>query len=127
MYVTGRRWREVHAETINDRFKELTGDEFTAKDLRTWNATMVAAVAFARIDRPGSQRGRKRVEAAVMDEVAEQLGNTRAVARKSYVDPRVVAAFDEGNTIRSTLRGVRQDGEAARARIEQAVLRLLRR
>ena len=112
-----RQWREVHADSINARFQDLTGDQFTAKDLRTWNATVVAAVAFAHAERQTSQRGRKRVEAAVLDQVAEQLGNTRAVARRSYVDPRVVAAFDRGRTIELSTR---------RADIEQAVAQLVR-
>jgi DNA topoisomerase I len=118
-----RQWREVHADSINARFKELAGDEFTVKDLRTWNATVVAAVAFAKMDRPTSQRGRKRVEAAVLDEVAEQLGNTRAVARRSYVDPRVLSAFDRGRTIE--LSTLDTNDEALRARIEKEVLDLL--
>jgi DNA topoisomerase I len=124
-YRDGRTWCEVRADAVNERFKELTGPEFTAKDLRTWNATVVAAVAFAQVGRPGSQRGRKKVEVQVMDQVAEQLGNTRTVARQSYVDPRVVSAFDDGRTIK--LAAVESSGEAARAEIERAVYRLLTR
>jgi DNA topoisomerase-1 len=121
-------WHPVHAEEINERFKELTGDEFTAKDLRTWNATVLAAVAFADLDRPSSERGRKRAEAAVMREVAEGLGNTPAVARRSYVDPRVVTAFGEERTIGRAVRRARavDDARESRALIERAVVRLLR-
>ncbi|CAM3308576.1 DNA topoisomerase IB [Kibdelosporangium persicum] len=119
VFRDGRRWREVHADSVNARFKELTGDEFTAKDLRTWNATVVAAVAFAEVhDPPRSRTAAKKVEAAVMDRVAEQLGNTRAVARRSYVDPRVVSAYTEGRTIDLTKADSRED-------IELAVLDLL--
>jgi DNA topoisomerase I len=118
VYRDGRHdWREVHADSINSRFKELTGDEYTVKDLRTWNATVAAAMSFAKAEKPASQRGRKRLEVAVLDEVAEQLGNTRAVARRSYVDPRVVAAFDRGETIKPEL--------TKRTDIERAVLDLL--
>ncbi|MET0134957.1 MAG: DNA topoisomerase IB [Kibdelosporangium sp.] len=118
VYREGRSdWHEVHADSINARFKELTGDDYTVKDLRTWNATVVAAMAFAKAPKPTSQRGRERSAAAVLDEVAEQLGNTRAVARRSYVDPRVVAAFDRGETIEPDL--------TKRADIEKAVLELL--
>jgi DNA topoisomerase IB len=120
VYREGRRWREVHADSINVRFKELTGDEFTAKDLRTWNATVVAAVSFAEADQPRSKTASKRVQAAVLDRVAEQLGNTRAVARRSYVDPRVVTAFERGKTIDL---GAVHDREG----IERAVLDLLTR
>jgi DNA topoisomerase I len=127
-YRDNGAWHPVHAEEINERFKELTGDEFTAKDLRTWNATVLAAVAFADIDRPSSERGRKRAEAAVMRKVAEGLGNTPAVARRSYVDPRVVTAFDEERTIGRALRRARavDDDHESRAMIERAVVRLLR-
>jgi DNA topoisomerase-1 len=124
-YRDGRTWREIHADSVNERFKELTGPEFTAKDLRTWNATVVAAVAFAQADRPGSQRGRKKVEVQVMDKVAEQLGNTRTVARQSYVDPRVVRAYENGQTIK--LSSIESKGEDARFEIELAVYKMLTR
>jgi DNA topoisomerase IB len=101
--------------------------EFTAKDLRTWNATVLAAVAFADTEPPASRRGRKRAEAAVMREVAEGLGNTPAVARRSYVDPQVVRAFNRDLTIRPALRRARtiDDDHESRALIERAVVRLL--
>ncbi|WP_447003344.1 DNA topoisomerase IB [Saccharothrix isguenensis] len=110
---------EIGSDDVNERFKELVGAEFTVKDLRTWHATVTAAVAFAREGRPESQRGRKRVEAAVMREVAENLGNTPAVARKSYVDPRVVRLFQEGRVIKP-----KSDD---RETVERAVWRMLRR
>jgi DNA topoisomerase IB len=120
-------WHEVHAREINERFTELAGEEFTAKDLRTWNATVLAAVAFADTEPPASRRGRKRAEAAVMREVAEGLGNTPAVARRSYVDPQVVRAFNRDLTIRPALRRARtiDDDHESRALIERAVVRLL--
>ncbi|MEV4313592.1 DNA topoisomerase IB [Actinocrispum sp. NPDC049592] len=118
VYRAGRTWREVHADTINTRFKELTGEQFTAKDLRTWNATVLAAVSFAEAGLPKSKTARKRAEVAAFDRVAEQLGNTRAVAKRSYVDPRVVDAFGEGRTIDLTEVDGRED-------IERAVLKLL--
>jgi DNA topoisomerase-1 len=122
VYRSGKDWCEVRAGDLNERFKELTGPDYTAKDLRTWNATVVAAVAFASADRPGSKTGRKKVEVQVMDEVAFQLGNTRSVARSSYVDPRVAGAFEEGHTIRDALAKAE-----AREEIEAAVHTLLTR
>ncbi|HKN54582.1 MAG TPA: DNA topoisomerase IB [Amycolatopsis sp.] len=128
VYRTGDSWREVHAADINDRFKELAGNDCTAKDLRTWTATVLAAVAFAATDQPDSERGRKRTEAAVMREVSEALGNTPAVCRSSYVDPRVVDAFRAERTIASALkRAGRIDGDDARGVLEKAVCRLLAR
>ncbi|NKE56867.1 DNA topoisomerase IB [Lentzea sp. PSKA42] len=89
---------DLTADDINDRFRELVGEEFSVKDLRTWHATVRAAQAFARAL---LERGKpsKRAVSAVMREVAEDLGNTAAVARKSYVDPRLVEAFERGEVI----------------------------
>ncbi|SFQ31354.1 DNA topoisomerase IB [Amycolatopsis arida] len=134
-YRENGRWHEVHAEDINERFKELAGERFTAKDLRTWNATVLAATAFAETERPTSKRGRARAVTAVMREVAEELGNTPTVARKSYVDPRVVRAWEEGITIAPAVRRARgqvaaggQDApERMRATLERAVARMLAR
>jgi DNA topoisomerase I len=128
VYRDGQERREVHAEDLNERLRELVGEEFSAKDLRTWHATVLAAVALAGVDQPSSDRARKRVEKAVMEEVAEQLGNTPAVARKSYVDPRVLAAWERGDTIAGadlpTDPSALADDEI-RAAIEKAVVRLL--
>ncbi|PXY35914.1 DNA topoisomerase IB [Prauserella flavalba] len=126
----GRGWHEIHAGEVNERFKELAGEEFTVKDLRTWNATVLAAVALAASDRPTSQRGRKRAVTAAMREVAEELGNTPTVARKSYVDPRVIAAYEQGTTVEAAVRRVGGEGirtDRDRERIERAVARMLRR
>lgn len=126
-YRNGRGWQEIRAEDLNERFKELTGDDFTAKDLRTWNATVLAASAFAETEKPSSERGLKRVEKAVMAEVAEGLGNTPAVARRSYVDPRVITAYRRDRTIaRATRRAEKiSDPDEARDIVERAVVRLL--
>ena len=91
-----RGWRDVHAEDINERFRELTGPDYTVKDLRTWHATVAAAKAFAH---HGPDEDPARAEAEVIREVAEKLGNTPAVARDAYVDPRVIEAFREGRTV----------------------------
>ncbi|WP_370947974.1 DNA topoisomerase IB [Amycolatopsis sp. cg5] len=121
-------WHEVHAQDINNRFKELAGDDCSAKDLRTWNATMLAAVAFAAAPEPTSKTAGKRAEAAVMREVSEALGNTPAVCRTSYVDPRVVDAYRDGRTIAAAVKRVRRiDDDESRHAIERAVIRLLRR
>lgn len=130
-YRTKQGWHDVSAEDINVRLKELAGAEFSAKDLRTWNATVLAAVALAERAAhgiPTAQRARARTINAALDEVAEFLGNTRAVARASYVDPRVLEHYVEGRTI---LAAVRRAGtsaladEKARACLERELLRLL--
>lgn len=131
-YRSGRSsWHDVRAEDVNQAVKELAGEEFSAKDLRTWNATVLAAVALAEAASdgvPGSKRGRSRAVRAAMGEVAEHLGNTATVARSSYVDPRVVEAFEEGRTVLPALRRAGSadlSDEAVRTMIERAVLRLL--
>lgn len=128
VYRAGRERREVHAEDVNERLREIVGEEFSAKDLRTWHATVLAAVALSGQEKPSSERGRKRVEKAVMTSVAEQLGNTPAVARRSYVDPRVLAAWERGDTIAAadlpaTPEALNDD--ETRAAVEKAVIRLL--
>ncbi len=100
----GSGWTDIHADDLNARFKELVGDEYTVKDLRTWHGTVLAATAFVDADPPANKTVIKRVESAVMKEVAEELGNTPAVARGSYVDPRVVAGYEAGLTIAAGAR-----------------------
>ncbi|WP_158895210.1 DNA topoisomerase IB [Amycolatopsis anabasis] len=128
VYRNSRHWREVRAEEVNERFKELAGEEFTVKDLRTWNATVLAAVAFASTGLPGSKRGRRRAVTAVMREVAEELGNTPAVARRSYVDPRVIRAWENGRTIRAAVRRAGSEvlvDDRVREGLERATARML--
>ena len=97
-------WADVHADDLNARFKELVGIEYSVKDLRTWHGTVLAAAAFVDADPPVNKTVTKRVESAVMKEVAEELGNTPAVARSSYVDPRVVEGYEKGFTIAAGVR-----------------------
>jgi DNA topoisomerase-1 len=115
-----RGWREIHARDINGYLRRTTGADLTAKDLRTWHATVAAAVALARAEPPGSPTAARRCVARVMRQVAADLGNTPAVARASYVDPRVVELFLRGRTI-DLPRRCRSDGPRA----ERAVLELL--
>lgn len=129
VYRDGDAVRELHADDVNARFKELAGDDCSAKDLRTWNATVLAAAAFAEQNPPAGDRARAHAEAEVMRRVAEELGNTPAVARGSYVDPRVVTAYEQGRTVRAALRRAARAGsdDDARAIVERAVIRLLGR
>jgi DNA topoisomerase I len=122
-------WLNIAADDLNARFKELVGDEYTVKDLRTWHGTVLAAVAFADADPAVSQRVVKRVAAAVMREVAQELGNTPAVARGSYVDPRVVIGYQHGLTIAAAARraGQARRPEAAQEKLEKATRLLIRR
>jgi DNA topoisomerase I len=123
-------WGEIHADTVNERFKELAGADYTVKDLRTWRATVVAAMEFSRLDHPSTKAARTRAERAVMEAVAQELGNTPAVARSSYVDPRVVETFGRGQTIARALSRIGTDDLTdpdVRLAVERAVIRLLKR
>ncbi|HZC91259.1 MAG TPA: DNA topoisomerase IB [Mycobacterium sp.] len=129
VYRASGGWSEVHADDLNLRFRDLVGEDFSVKDLRTWHGTVLAAEAFAIARDPTSKTARRREEAAVMRAVAEQLGNTPAVARRSYVDPRVVTAYEQGATIAPALRRAKRQRspEARRETIEGATARMIRR
>jgi DNA topoisomerase IB len=90
---------DVHAADINDFLRECTGVDATAKDFRTLHATVIAAAELSRGGPARSTTARKRRIAAVMREVAAELGNTPTVARASYVDPRVIDRYAHGDTI----------------------------
>ncbi|GBE67260.1 DNA topoisomerase [Mycobacterium sp. MFM001] len=129
VYRTSDGWSELHADDLNARFRELVGDEFSVKDLRTWHGTVLAAEAFATAREPTSKTARRREEAAVMRSVAEELGNTPAVARSSYVDPRVVTAYEQGITIGPALRRAERERTPLRRQhvLEQATARVIKR
>jgi DNA topoisomerase-1 len=125
----GAGWTDIHADDLNARFKELVGDAYTVKDLRTWHGTVLAATAFVDADPPANKTVIKRVESAVMKEVAEELGNTPAVTRGSYVDPRVVAGYEAGLTIAAGARRAAQK-RALHARqeiLDRSTARLIRK
>jgi DNA topoisomerase I len=143
-YREGRHWAEVHAEDVNSYIKLISGGDFTAKDFRTWNATVLAAVALAGADvgtgaegkdkaKPKTKRptatSRRRVVNAAVKTVAAYLGNTPAVCRASYIDPRVIDHYQAAVTIAPVLERLPDGPELAnprtRARIEAAVLELL--
>ncbi len=120
-------WRDVTSAEINAYLKEISGAEITAKDFRTWNATVLMAARLAAGPRPASRTARKKVVSAAYREVSEQLGNTPAVCKASYVDPRVVDRFEHGETVAEALRAA-ADAEAdrdAQRTLEQAVCRML--
>jgi DNA topoisomerase I len=121
----GKVWRDVRSEDINAYLKELADEEISAKDFRTWHATVLAAVLLASEEQGlTSVTSRKRVVSTVVKEVAEALGNTPAVCRASYVDPRVIDRFLNGETI-ALPRGRDLSDDRVRASVESAVLDLL--
>jgi DNA topoisomerase I len=125
-YRNGRGWRDVRAAEINEELKELAGIDCSAKDFRTWHATVLAAVELGgALHR--SERGAQRAIDEAVRHVASQLGNTPAVCRSSYIDPRVFDRFRAGSTITLPQPSGRNGHvEALQARVERAVLELLK-
>lgn len=127
-YRAANDWHELTAEEVNAYLKRKSGGPFTAKDFRTWNATVLAAVALASAGGARGRSAREREVKQAVKTVAAYLGNTPAVCRASYVDPRVIDRFHAGVTIASAIGGGGPDlGKTrVRARVENAVLELLR-
>ena len=130
-YREGRRWHDIRSPDINAFIKEATGADHSAKDFRTWNATLLAAVALGVsggvADTP---TGRKRAVARAIKEVSKYLGNTPAVCRASYVDPRVIDRYQGGVIIRPALEEVAESMQPDQLPIhaqavEEAVLDLI--
>jgi DNA topoisomerase-1 len=93
-----RRWHEIRADVINGYLREISGEQMTAKDFRTWQGTVKAAEELAAAGPRDTPTARKKVVAQAMRGVAELLGNTPAVARASYVDPRLIESYEHGRT-----------------------------
>jgi DNA topoisomerase-1 len=127
-YKDGRRWVDVRSEDINEYLKGATGEDVSSKDFRTWGATVLAAVALAVSGEvAATTTGRKRAISRAVKEVAHYLGNTPAVARASYIDPRVFDRYRDGKTIGRALPLAAEDGDAPAIQgpIEEAVLDLI--
>lgn len=139
-YRSGRQWRDVRSHEINEYLHELTGGDFSAKDFRTWHATVLCAVSLAVAsiaDQAGkgrqraSESARKRAVSFAVKETASYLGNTPTVCRASYIDPRVIDLFNDGVTIASELDKLGAEAGfgqlATQGPIERAVIDLLER
>ncbi len=126
-YQERRRWNPLDAVMVNEYLRETTGAEITAKDFRTWHATVLAAASLAASEEPGeSKASRKRAIRNAMVEVSEYLGNTPTIARSSYVDPRVIDLYEDGTTIASAVRREYDSPDERQLALERAVLRMLR-
>jgi DNA topoisomerase IB len=122
-YRDGDRWVDVRSDDINGYIQDAIGEDFSSKDFRTWVATVLAAIELAEVDQEDltSEAARKRVVREVVRDVAQHLGNTAAVARSAYIDPRVVERFEEDDTIADAL------GTKRLRRLEDEVLDLIAR
>jgi DNA topoisomerase-1 len=124
-------WRDITSADINSYLREVTGAEVSAKDFRTWHATVLMAVGLAvSTAAPPSVSARKRAVSRAVTEVSTYLGNTPAVCRSSYIDPRVVDLYEDGVTIARSLErlgdGATYGQPATHGQVETAVLRMLR-
>ncbi|WIM99356.1 DNA topoisomerase IB [Actinoplanes oblitus] len=91
-----RAWQEIRADAVNEYLREISGAPMTAKDFRTWHGTVTAAAELAEAGPQPTRTKRRKVVAQAMREVADKLGNTPAVARASYVDPRLLDKYEKG-------------------------------
>ncbi len=125
-YRSGRSWTDLDAADVNDYLHELVGGEFTAKDFRTWHATVIAAETLASSEESGrSKASRRRAVRAAIEEVAGYLGNSPTIAKNSYIDPRVIDLYESGTTIAKAARKRHRNPEIRRADLERAVLDML--
>ena len=129
-YKAGGRWHDVRSDDVNAYIKQATGGDHSAKDFRTWNATVLAAMALAVAGEVAATKtGRKRAITRAVKEVSHYLGNTPAVCRASYIDPRVFDAYRAGVIIRPALEAASEtapgDLPNQHHAVEEAVLDLL--
>jgi DNA topoisomerase I len=129
-YRNGRGWVDVRSEDVNAYLKDAAAEDFSAKDFRTWNATLLAAVALAGMGSvPETKGGRRRRINDAVEAVAEFLGNTPAICRRSYIDPRVFDRYRDRETIKLPSRRLVTaeqvfDPKVQRS-LERAVIRLV--
>jgi DNA topoisomerase IB len=123
----GRRWRDVRSADVNAYIQDAIGERFSAKDFRTWSGTVLAAAALAGEDKPSSDAAARRTIARAVKTAAVALGNTPAVCRRSYVDPRVFDRYRDGETIAGGRRAAAEGrmSQRTRRRIEREVLDLI--
>lgn len=91
--------RNIDSQDVNDYIKEIMGEEFSAKDFRTWGGTVLACAELASTERAPTIGERKRTVTVCIRNVASKLGNTPAVTRSSYIDPRIIRAYMNGNSL----------------------------
>ncbi len=129
-YVNGDGQRQrVSSEDVNQYLREITGEDFTAKDFRTWAGTVMAAMALQEVQRFGSQAQAKKNLTRAIEAVAQKLGNTPAVCRKCYIHPEVINAYLDGTLLKTLQQRAERELGASMRRLrpeEAAVLVLLR-
>ena len=104
-YEQDGRWHSLHSRDVGNYIATRAGGHFTAKEFRTWNATVLMALALANAGPSSTPPGRKRTIAAGVRAVADWLGDTAAVARSSYIDPRLIARYESDGHLPSVPPG----------------------
>lgn len=120
----------VDSSDVNDYLREISGEDFTAKDFRTWAGTVLAAWALRELTEFDSEAQAKKNVVRAIESVAERLGNTPAVSRKSYVHPSVIDAYLQGDVAREAREVADEELSASLSTLapeEAAVLALLRK
>jgi DNA topoisomerase I len=117
---------DLHSNDVNEYIKEHMGEEFTAKDFRTWGGTLLATTELLASVRTANKAERDKVVIETVKNVAERLGNTPAVTRGSYIDPRVISAFDKPSKIDEVRQAMKKmKPKKYLSRDEQCVMHLL--
>jgi DNA topoisomerase I len=124
-YRDGKEWRDVRSEEINEYIHEHVGDRFTAKNFRTWHGTVLAAVELAGEEPARSEAAAKRAIKRAIGRVSDALGNTPAVCRASYIDPRVLDRYRDGVTIEPPTSSNGKPTAKVRQQIEREVIDLV--
>ncbi len=131
-YGDDKKLHDVKSTDVNQYIKDVMGEEYSAKDFRTWAGTLMASVELVLTEREmeaSSERERKKVVTACVRKVAKKLGNTPAVARSSYIDPRIVQLYMSGkdvSKVRSTVSAMQHKAGPERLSPEEnCVLRIL--
>jgi len=126
--------RTIDSEDVNGYLREITGEEFSAKDFRTWAGTVLCAVALRELEACPSEAEAKRNVAQVVKQVSQQLGNTPAVCRSCYIHPAVIEGYFESHAnvpladaLGQQLESAAEDDPVERSSDEAAVMHLLRR
>jgi DNA topoisomerase-1 len=113
--------RSINSSDVNEYLREIAGDDFTAKDFRTWAGTVLAVDALCACGPFATQREAKKNIVAAVEKVAERLGNTVAVCRKCYIHPAVFDTYTKGSLKRPLARMLKRWSRAPKPTLEQAL------
>ncbi len=115
-------WYPIHSHDVSAYIAENSGGHFTAKEFRTWNATLLMALLLAAAGPPASERAARTAIRESIRGVAQWLGDTPAVARASYIDPRIVSHYESGSLARVPIQSARLPVDESAERAVAALL-----